>query len=227
MNASRLSLIRPSSLNTGNQALASHSPLNNQALASHSPLNNQALASHSPLNNQALASHSLLRIIRHLQSACLNHDGVTTMERLDQGHLRPLLVHPRQTFHGQVRIEPPTFSTAGGHYSKDLPVSRQLTQLINLIHHTTHAINQDKKKKLKERDVHWCLVWFWRARRWHAASEWVPVHSSSSPLSAPGQDHNILNWGKVKSSRYILIFEVGFILPDPDLLYRYLFSRKM
>ncbi len=51
---------------------------------------NQALASHSPLNNQAFAIHVFESRRGH------------TMERLDQGHLHPLLGHPRQTFHGQI-----------------------------------------------------------------------------------------------------------------------------
>jgi hypothetical protein len=55
------------------------------ALESRSPLNHQALASCSPLNYQA---HNL---------RFLNRVRVTTIEKLDQGHINPPLEHPSQT----------------------------------------------------------------------------------------------------------------------------------
>ncbi len=72
---------------SGHRMIAIRSPLirNLQVV---SPLNNKALASRSPLNYQALASGSP-RTIRHLHCACFNHVGVTSKERLDQGHLHP------------------------------------------------------------------------------------------------------------------------------------------
>ncbi len=51
--------------------------------------------------------------------ACLNHVGVTTMERLDQGHLHSSIKH-LETDMSRLGIEPLTSCTAGGRSAKEL-----------------------------------------------------------------------------------------------------------
>ncbi len=66
---------------------------------------------------------------------CLDYVGVTTMERLDQGH-HPLLEHPRQTF--PVRgFEPTASCTAGEHSSKELLDQLMLLQYLCPVKYST------------------------------------------------------------------------------------------
>jgi hypothetical protein len=66
------------------------------------------------------------------KSACLNHVGVTNVERLGQGHLHPLLEQPRQTCHCRDLNQRPPAPCTGGHSSNKLFKNLTLFAIQNL-----------------------------------------------------------------------------------------------
>jgi hypothetical protein len=129
------------------------------------------------------------------KSACLNHGGVTTMERLDQGYLHLILLHPRQTWPGRPEFVPRTSFTVAQKSFSNLRTSAQHIIADYCLFGTSRIEKKNRSMNAVTKQGEFTLIRYFR---------WIKVrlevldqlkYCKRWPMWGGEYDSDIIGWG--------------------------------